>query len=351
MAITPKRMGVLYIRPAFFIFPILLMFRLMYFVWLYPLFFCFKKIISLQSSNGFINRLPITSADAILSMYFRYCGLSRSTFHLHNKQTTMYIWASKNISSNKPNLVVIHGFGANSKWQFILQISQLTRDFNVYMPDLIFFGDSYSSISDRSVKFQAECVCDGLKQMGLEKFSVYAISYGGFVGYRMAEVHEDMVEKLVIVSSAIVYTEDRKLEHIKKIGRNVLDLLVPKTPEDFRMLCQLTIQKIDLGKWIPDFFLWGLIAFENCKNEKEELILELLNENPEVVHYPVLTQETLLIWGDKDGVFPIDFGHQLHRHLGGKSKLEIIRNVGHAANFEAPFSLNQLITSFVKASS
>lgn len=325
------------------------MFTSIYSLWLLPLSF-FWNFISLKPFNGVINRFPITFADGMLSLYFRYCGLPRYTVRLHDNQTTMYIRATSHHSSNKPNLVLVHGFGINSKWQFILQISQLTRDFNVYIPDLLFFGDSYSSISDRTVKFQAKCVCDGLKKIGVEKFSVYAISYGGYVGYRMAEVYDDMVEKLVIVSSGIVYTEDRKLEHMKTIDRDVVDLLVPKTPDDFRMLCRLTIQKIDLGRWIPEFFLWGLIAFECCKKEKEELVLELLNEKDADVQYPVLTQETLLIWGDKDVVFPPDFGYRLHRHLGGKSKIEIIKNVGHAANFEAPYSLNRFITSFVLGS-
>ena len=60
----------------------------------------------------------------------------------------------------------------------------------MYVPDLVFFGESYSSKSDRSVAFQAKCVCDGLKKMLVNKFSIYAISYGGFVGYRMAEVRK-----------------------------------------------------------------------------------------------------------------------------------------------------------------
>ncbi|GJY41332.1 alpha/beta hydrolase fold-1 [Tanacetum coccineum] len=172
----------------------------------------------------------------------------------------MHIWCAKNRVYKKANLVLIHGFGGNSKWQFLLQIRQLAGDFNVYVPDLVFFGESYSSKSDRSVGFQAKCVCDGLKKMRVDKFSVYAISYGGFVGYRMAEVYDDMVEKLVIVSSGIVCKHERKLEHVQKIGLSVVDLLVAKTPEDLRMLCRISIHKYDIGRWIPDFFLWGFIG-------------------------------------------------------------------------------------------
>ncbi|XP_024972171.1 uncharacterized protein LOC112511033 [Cynara cardunculus var. scolymus] len=316
---------------------------------LHRLLFSFRQIFSLKPLYAIIHRFPVTFADAILSAYFRYCCLSPSTVYLDDNQTTLYFWATKHGSSKKPNLVLIHGFGGNSKWQFILQVAQLTRDFNVYIPDLVFFGDSYSSNADRSDKFQAKCVCDGLKKIGVEKFSVYAISYGGFVAYRMAELHEEMVEKLVIVSSGIVCRQDRKLEHVKKIGRDVVDMLVAKTPEDLRALCRISIHKYDIGRWIPDFFLWGFIAIECCKKEKKELVLKLLDEKSDV-DLPVLTQETLLIWGEKDIVFPLDWAYELHRHLGMKAKLEIIRDVGHAANFEAPYSLNRFITSFVLGS-
>jgi hypothetical protein len=36
-----------------------------------------------------------------------------------------------------------------------------------------------------------------------------------------------------------------------------------------------------------------------------------------------------------------------YRHMGPKSKVEIIKDTGHAVNMDAPISLNALITSFV----
>lgn len=35
------------------------------------------------------------------------------------------------------------------------------------------------------------------------------------------------------------------------------------------------------------------------------------------------------------------------RHLGSKSELEIIKDTGHAANFDSPDTVNALIKSFV----
>ncbi|XP_024970238.1 uncharacterized protein LOC112509488 [Cynara cardunculus var. scolymus] len=293
-----------------------------------------------------VKRLPIEFAELFLSAYFCYCNLSPCTVDLDDCQTSIHIWAPYHRRCNKPNLVLVHGYGGNSKWQFVLQVAQLTRDFNVYIPDLVFFGKSYSTRTERTDTFQAKCVCDGMKKLGVEKFSVYGISYGGFVVYRMAEMAEKMVEKLVIVSSAIVCTEDQKSEHLKKIGGNLLDMLVPEKPEDIRTLCQMSMYRSNVSKWFPDFFLRGFIAADGCKMEKRQLVEYLLSEQPDL-HLPVLTQETLIIWGEKDNIFPCHLAHQLHRHLGSKSKVEIIKDVGHAANIEAPYSLNKLVKTFV----
>ena len=36
-----------------------------------------------------------------------------------------------------------------------------------------------------------------------------------------------------------------------------------------------------------------------------------------------------------------------HRHLGPRSRVKIIKDIGHAANIESPDAVNDLITSFV----
>lgn len=83
----------------------------------------------------------------------------------------------------------------------------------------------------------------------------------------------------------------------------------------------------------------------------------------------------MLIWGDKDKIFPISFAHELQRYfisgfllhfklilhnicnffecrnLGPNAKLEIIQDTGHAVNMDSPYVLNALIKGFVLPSS
>ncbi|XP_030473490.2 uncharacterized protein LOC115691068 isoform X1 [Syzygium oleosum] len=290
----------------------------------------------------------VVLVDVSLSLYFWSCGLSPCSVDLDDEQTTIHFWGSAHRRSRKPCLVFIHGYGGNSRWQFWAQVGPLSQSFNIFIPDLLFFGKSHTLSPQRSDVFQATCIVEGLRKLGVDKYSIYAISYGGFVGYRMAEVGGDKVEKLVIVSTGIGCTDEQKFEQLRKIGRNPLELLLPEKPQDLRVLMNLSIYKFNPFIWAPNFFLQQFIDVmcNNYRKEKSELAEYLIFRKADS-NLPVLTQETLIIWGNQDKVFPLSFAHHLQKHLGPKSKLEIIKDTGHAANVESPGAVNNSIRAFI----
>ncbi|KAJ8755936.1 hypothetical protein K2173_024481 [Erythroxylum novogranatense] len=192
--------------------------------------------------------------DVVVSTYYKFCGLSPLTVDLDD-QTTMHFWTPYRRQFHKPNLVMIHGYGGDTRLQFIYQVPSLSQKFNLYLPDLLFFGKSYSKRPDRTDMFQASCVVKGLKKLGVDRFSVYSISYGGYVAYEMAEMYPKEVEKVVIVSTGVGCSEEQKREQLKKIGRDPKELLLPATTSDLRQLVNLTVYKCNPIKWFPDIFL------------------------------------------------------------------------------------------------
>lgn len=76
-----------------------------------------------------------------------------------------------------------------------------------------------------------------------------------------------------------------------------------------RSLCLVVI---DIN-YISRFFVPWQLMCTNQRKERAELLQELLKNGAGMDPLPVLTQETLIIWGDKDQVFPVDLGHRLHR--------------------------------------
>ncbi|CBI35867.3 uncharacterized protein LOC100266896 [Vitis vinifera] len=288
----------------------------------------------------------VTLIESCLSLYFIFLGLSPTTVELDD-HTTVHFWTSAHRRFSRPNLVLVHGFGGNSRWQFLQLVGPLSRSFNLYVPDLLFFGKSHTFRRNRSEGFQARCVVEGLRGLGVGRCRVFGISYGGYVAYRMAEMWPEVVERVAIASCGIGYTEEQKREHLGKLGRSVTEIFLPESPKNLRRLLNLSIYKFDPLKWAPDFFLQHLIdaMLKDYRKEKLELLEHLLAQkaDPDI---PIPPQETMLIWGDKDDVFPPLLAFQLQRHFGPKTKLEIIKDTGHALNIDSPARLYELIESF-----
>lgn len=258
-------------------------------VWSLLLFYPSIILLIYQTCSEFFSSdgLPITFKflAAFLELYFRFCGLSPCSIDLDDR-TTMHFWTTNQRRPDKPDLVMIHGYGGSALWQFLGQVGPLSRAFNVHLPDLLFFGKSHTKWAERSDIFQAKCLAEGMRRLGVNRYSLYGISYGGFVAYRLAEMRPEEVAKVVIVSSAIIWTEDQKRDLLIRNGRDALEILLPETPSDLRLLVSLSTYKSDPFKWVPDFilsrfvqvieFLFYFILFLKCFDDRLIILLILV---------------------------------------------------------------------------
>ncbi|PKU74241.1 hypothetical protein MA16_Dca021645 [Dendrobium catenatum] len=249
----------------------------------------------------------------------------------------------------KKKNVLLHGFGGFAKWQFERQIASLSRQFDLYLPDLVFFGHSVSAEGKRSVKFQAECVAEAMRKLGVEKYTVAGVSYGGFVAFCMAAVAaEREVERVVVIASGLAATAKERKDLAEKEGREVAELLLPERVEDLRNLFRRCMFRPPT--WLPDFLLRDFIEimFKDHRKERTELLNELLSNG---VGWggalPIPKQETLILWGDEDTIFPLPLAYALKRHLGDKAKLQVIKEAGHALPLEKPHHVNSSIRRFI----
>ncbi|XP_011016513.1 PREDICTED: monoacylglycerol lipase ABHD6 [Populus euphratica] len=264
--------------------------------------------------------------------------------------TVMHCWVPKTRKDSKPDLLLIHGLGANALWQWGDVIQHFAPYFNVYVPDLVFFGDSYTTRPERTESFQAQCLMRVMEAHSVQKFSLVGLSYGGFVGYSMAAQFAEAVERVVICCSGICMEEKDLIEGVfavsdlEEAGR----ILVPQSPDKLRELVGYTFFRPPPVRLIPSCFLADFIdaMCGEYVEEKRDLI-RAVPKDRRLSDIPKLTQPTLIIWGEHDRVFPLELGHRLKRHLGDNAYLTVVKNTGHAFNVERPKEFIKLLKSFL----
>ncbi|XP_058215538.1 uncharacterized protein LOC131326696 [Rhododendron vialii] len=292
------------------------------------------------------------STDRLYRYFFAYSGL-RSTATDLGGGTIIHSWIPKTHKPTKPTLLLIHGFGANAMWQYGDLLRHLLPHYNLYVPDLLFFGQSHTSAPDRSEAFQAKCLMKLMEVHGVVgKVSLVGISYGGFVGYSMAAQFPASVERVVVCCAGVCLEERDMGEGLFRVAdlEEAVRILLPQTVEKLRELMKLSFVRPARG--VPSFILsdFILVMCTDHLKEKRELIQEILKDR-KLSDLPKINQQTLIIWGEQDQIFPLELGHRLQRHIGGNAELVIIKNAGHALNLEKPKEFTKYLKAFLLDSS
>ncbi|KAJ4884695.1 alpha/beta-Hydrolases superfamily protein [Raphanus sativus] len=297
-----------------------------------------------------------TFSGAIEKKYnsgFKKSGLQSVPIDV-NDGTKVHFWVSKTRVESKPNLLLIHGLGPSAIWQWYRVARRLSPHFNLFIPDLVFFGGSYTTRPERTEVFQAETLMRALQKQSVKRFSLVGLSYGGFVGYRMAAMFGDAVERVVICCAAVCMEENDmgeasvfKVSDIDEASK----ILVPDSVEKLRELMGYIFYKpfLALAKLVPTYvlhdFIEHVLTRENME-EKREMIKNIPKDRI-ISEIPKLTQETLIIWGEHDNVFPVEMGKRLQHHLGKNGKFVVIKRTGHVFNFERPGKYAKLLKKFL----
>ncbi|KAA0064703.1 hypothetical protein IC582_005944 [Cucumis melo] len=297
---------------------------------------------------------------SLVSLYGRYlrrcfsaAGLSQQVIHIDD-ETTISFWGPKpHKSTAKPSLLLLHGFGPAAIWQWRQQVQFLADDFDLYVPDLVFFGGSTTKSAERTEIFQAMSIGKLVEMIGVKKYSVLGTSYGGFVAYHMARIWPERIEKVIIASSGVNMRRKDNEAMLKRANVEKIDeFLLPVTAEQLRTLMKLAVFKGG-GRKMPDFFFNDFIhkLYMENREQKIELLKSLTLGREDSINLSPLSQEVLIIWGDHDQLFPLEMAKELKGIIGEKTRLEVLKETSHVPQIEAPAQFNQLVKSFLCGSS
>lgn len=244
-------------------------------------------------------------------------------------------------------VVLVHGFGASSEWQWTPQAVDLAADRRVVMPDLLWFGGSSSTRADYSLDHQVAAVVAALDALDVGEADLVGISYGGMVAFELAAAYPGRVRRLVLVDSpGRLFTDEDYEALLARFGTDdFARVLLPEDDEDVRTLIELAYERPPpTPGWAARQARVGL--YSRNREELAALVHELLAERQSLRARttPVLGP-VLVVWGASDPVFPLPIGERLSRELG--APLEVIPSARHFPNAEHPERFNRILRDFL----
>ncbi|KAG0559305.1 hypothetical protein KC19_10G095300 [Ceratodon purpureus] len=222
------------------------------------------------------------------------------------------VWSAG--ASDKPVVLFLHDFVAGGTINWENQVGAFTKDFNVYVPDLVFFGGSTSSKKERTEAFQAHCMVKMLHALEVyNEVTVVGTGYGGLVAFWMAHLYPKLVEKVVFVASATHMTSSSQKPLLAEFDYDhISELLLPTTVQGLKNLASVATYKrvYRLLKFVCKDVLE--VFFDEQRHEKVELLLNMVCGAKGADPLPQLMQDkSLIIWGENDQITSLELALKL----------------------------------------
>ena len=251
-----------------------------------------------------------------------------------------------------PTIILIHGYTASTYvWKTVApQFAE--EGFRVISVDLLGFGFSDKPAGfDYTIAGQARMVERFMNHLGIGRAMLVGSSYGGAVAMTIALDYAERVEKLVLVDAVINDVPGRhpilKLAGIRGIGEVVTPFLIESkaflkmrmkgtlAPENHELITRERIESVMRPLKAADGHYSLLQTARNWDAERIERDAPLIN------------QQTLILWGEKDKVIPLSDGEKLFNSIL-KSRLIVFQNCGHVPQEENSELFVNLVGEFCR---
>ena len=279
----------------------------------------------------------------IIKEYTR-SGLTLNQLKL--SQSTAEYWDNE---KNAPVLVVIHGFGASTKYQWRDQLQDLTESHRVIMPNLLHFGHSSTDSALFSIQDQVDFIGELLDSLEIETYSLIGASYGGLVSIETAQQDSANVRSVLLLEPAVKFIQYKDtLEICKKFDvPSMGELFVPSQPAGMSKLIHVANGK---KKWVPKFAFKAFHpAFYAYKQSEKRHLVGRLMEDQKIYakrDYSGI-KELTIVCGERDLIIPPERMKMLQDHIGGETRLYIIPKGGHMPNMNKAKEFNKILRNFL----
>lgn len=262
---------------------------------------------------------------------------------------------SYRIGGSGPLLLLVHGItNSSASWEPVL--SPLERDFTVIAPDLLGHGDSDKPRGDYSLGAHASLLRDLMVALGHERATIAGHSFGGGVAMQIAYQFPERVQRLALIASGGLGRElTPVLRAVALPGAEyVLPLLVAEPLVSGSAMIGGLLGKVGLraGSDITALAR-GLAslqdiearrAFVNTARASIDIGGQRIDASDKL--YLAAAIPTLIVWGDRDPVIPVEHAYSAHEVMPG-SRLRVFEGAGHFPHQDEPVGFAAELADFV----
>ncbi|MCA2245338.1 MULTISPECIES: alpha/beta fold hydrolase [Mycobacterium] len=251
-------------------------------------------------------------------------------------------------------LLLIHGMaGSSETWRSV--IPRLSKKFRIVAPDLLGHGQSAKPRTDYSLGAFAVWLRDFLDELGVSQATVVGHSLGGGVAMQFVYQHPDYAERLILISSGGLGPDvGWVLRLLSAPGAELVLPIIAPTPvlsvgNKLRSLLRSAGIQSPRGAE-----MWSAYSSLSDGQTRQSFlrtlrsVVDYRGQAVSALNRLSLREDlpVMAIWGERDGIIPVDHAYAAHE-ARTDARLEILPDVGHFAQVEAPDQVVELIEDFI----
>jgi pimeloyl-ACP methyl ester carboxylesterase len=224
------------------------------------------------------------------------------------------------------------------------------QGFRVIAPDLLGYGYSAKPRHlEYTIGRQAKMVVGLMQELGIDRANVVGSSYGGAVAATIALDYPELIEKLVLVG-AVTNNRPTRYMLMRLFGSPVIgDILSPLVVGSRRLLRMRMKRVYDRHAWPMDERRVEARHLPlRTRGTHRAIIRTVRRWDAERVSRDahLITQPTLILWGDRDREVPLADGERLQDEIPN-ARLIVFRECGHLPHEEYPEEFVELVSEFI----
>ena len=238
-------------------------------------------------------------------------------------------------------VICLHGGGAGAVTWYPT-IGPLAQHFHVIAPDIVGYGESDKPDAAYDKIYFAAWLKQLFGELGIAKAHIVGLSQGGAIALQFALDYPELVDKLVLVDSGALGAQSPTLAIVGMVwlntwpskmanwffSRYILFKREGRDPNHSRYSIEVLKRK------------GGKKAFTRGRGAA-------VSELPQAALRRI-KNKTLVIWGENDRLFPIEYGARAAEIMPDANLLSI-KDAGHLPLMDQPLIFNRAVENFLRA--